>query len=508
MCCLDRLFRTFSRDRGRSLGAGVSSYHPALWRERSGGIMFTIFGSRYRHCDGVTRRHFLTAGSLGAAGLTLSDLLRAEAKAGVGSSTKAVINVHLDGGPPQMDTFDLKPEAPVEIRGEFSPISTAIPGLQICELMPKLASIADRFVFIRSLVGSAGAHNAFQCMSGYSDKDLKSMGGRPAMGAVVSKLRGSPSDAAPSFVDLMQGRALVRNSARPGFLGPAYKPFRPDLSEMFARPLEEGMKKELAALGSGHSVSLTLNTNLSASRLDDRTQLLASLDRIRREVDASGMMDAMDRFTQQAVSILTSGRFADAMDLSKEDPRTLERYTPPADNKEERFATAESPMSARKFLLARRLVEVGVRCVGLSIGDFDTHSKNFPRMRQALPIVDCGLHALVTDLEERGMLDDVSIVVWGEFGRTPRIDTKTGGRHHWPSVGPALLAGGGIRAGQVIGATDRDAGSVASRPVHYQDILATLYHNLGIDASKTTLTDPTGRPHYLLDRGEPLHELV
>ena len=470
--------------------------------------MFTISGRPRRHCDGVTRRHFLTAGSLGVAGLTLADLLRAEAAAGVGSSTKAVINVHLDGGPPQLDMIDLKPESPVEIRGEFSPIATTMPGFHVCELMPRLASIAEKFAWVRSLVGSAGAHDAFQCMSGFDGKDLQSLGGRPAMGAVVSKLRGKTTDTAPAFVDLMQGRALVRNSARPGFLGPAYKPFRPDISSMFERPLETGMVKELAALGAGHSVSLTLDGSLSASRLNDRTQLLASLDRIRRDVDASGMMDAMDRFTQQAVSILTSGNFADALDLAKEDPRTLARYTPPPDDPDKRFATAEDPKAARKFLLARRLVEAGVRVVSLSIGDFDTHSDNFPRMRQVLPVVDQGLHALVTDLEERGMLDDVTIVAWGEFGRTPRIDTKTGGRHHWPNVGPAFLAGGGMRVGQVIGATDREAAEVLSRPVTYQDILATLYHNLGIDASKTTLTDPTGRPQYLLDHGEPLREVV
>src|SRR5262249_32018558 len=156
------------------------------------------------------------------------------------------------------------------------------------------------------------------------------------------------------------------------------------------------------------------------------------------------------------VSILTSGRFADALDLSQEEPRVLERYTPTADDPGQRFDTAEDPRSARKFLLARRLIEAGVRVVTLSLSDFDTPSENFPRLRQLLPILDCGLHSLVTDLEERGMLDDVTIVAWGEFGRTPRIDDKArGGRHHWPQVGPAILAGGGMRAGQVIGATDR-----------------------------------------------------
>src|SRR6185436_4131713 len=187
--------------------------------------MLSIFGQPYRHCDGISRRRFLAAGALTVGGLTLADLLRAEAAAGIRSSQKAVINLHLDGGPPQMDLIDLKPDAPSEIRGEFSGIDTAIPGLQICELLPKLASIADRFTFIRSLVGSAGAHDAFQCQSGFAAKDLQSLGGRPALGSVVAKLRGSARDVAPPFVDLMQGRPLGRNSARPGFLGPTYTPF-------------------------------------------------------------------------------------------------------------------------------------------------------------------------------------------------------------------------------------------------------------------------------------------
>lgn len=470
--------------------------------------MLRITGNAWSNCDGIKRRTFLWAGAAGFSGLTLADMLRLEAAEGKGRSNKAIINVHLDGGPPQLDTIDMKMSAPSEIRGEFFPISTAIPDLQICELMPKLAAQADQFTFIRSLVGSAGAHNAFQCQSGFSEKDLQSFGGRPAMGCVVGKLQGQTTAVAPPFVDLMQGRPLVRNSARPGFLGPSFGPFRPDISQMFARELEAGMKGELARLGGNHATSLTLNESLSLSRLDSRRSLLAGLDRIQRQVDASGMMDAMDSFTQQAVNILTSGKFADALDLSKEDPAVVARFTAPkkADDAE-RFVTAEGPIATQKFLLARRLIEAGVRCVSLSISDFDTHSNNFGRMRNLLPIVDHGLCTLVEDLSERGMLDEVSIVVWGEFGRTPRVDPKSGGRHHWPSVGPALLAGGGMRTGQVIGSTDRDAGSVVSRPVHYKDILATLYSNLGIDALHTTLIDPQGRPQYLLDGGEVMGEV-
>lgn len=470
--------------------------------------MLQISGKSYSNCDGIKRRAFLVAGAVGFSGLTLADMLRLEAAQGTGRSHKSIINVHLDGGPPQLDTIDMKMSAPTEIRGEFFPISTRLPGFQVCELMPKLAAQADQFTFIRSLVGSAGAHNAFQCQSGFKDKELKSFGGRPAMGSVVGKLQGGSNDVAPPFVDLMQGRPLVRNSARPGFLGPSFSPFRPDISKMFQRELEQGMQGELARLGGDHATSLTLNESLSVKRLNSRTSLLAGLDRIKRKVDASGMMDAMDSFTHQAVNILTSGKFADAMDLSKEDAAVVDRYTAPSKPDDvNRFGTAEGRMSSRKFLLARRLVEAGVRCVSVSISDFDTHSKNFPRMKNLLPIVDHGLCTLVSDLAERGMLDDVSIVVWGEFGRTPRIDPKTGGRHHWPRVGPALLAGGGMKTGQVIGATDRTAGSVINRPVHYKEIFSTLYANLGIDALNTTLIDPQGRPQYLLDEGQPLSEV-
>ncbi len=469
--------------------------------------MLRITGQPVRHCDGVTRREFLTAGALGVGSLTLADLLRAESEFGVGSSRKAIINVHLDGGPPQMDMIDLKPDAPSEVRGEFSPISTVLPGFQVSELMPRLAATADRYVFIRSLVGSAGAHDAFQCQSGFGKSDLASMGGRPAVGCVVNKLLGSVTDPAPAFIDMMQGRPLVRHSARPGFLGPTYKPFRPEMSAFFKRDLEDGMKTELTNQGSNHTTRLKLDGELTADRLTSRSQLLASLDTLRREVDRSGMMDAMDHFTQQAAGILLSGTFADALDLSREDPAVVEKFTADADAIKGRHVTSDEPRSSLKFLMARRLIEAGVRCVSLTIADFDTHSDNFNRMRQVLPILDHGLHALVMDLEERGMLDDVSIVLWGEFGRTPKINGKAG-RDHWPQVSPAMLVGGGIRAGQVLGATDRTASMATRRPISHKDIFATLYQNIGLPAEKITIADPSGRPQYLLDGGTPIREIV
>lgn len=460
--------------------------------------------SRTRPAGSVSRRDVLLIGSTGLAGLNLTNLLRAGT---AGSPRRSIINVHLDGGPPQLDTIDPKPEAPTEIRGAFSSIDTAIPGLRLSEHLPRLAAKAQQIAWIRTLVGSAGAHDAFQCQSGFSEKDLKSLGGRPALGCVATRLLGKTTDPTPTFVDLMQGRALVRNSARPGFLGPSCQPFRPDLSQLFPRELEPGMTRELARLGKDHQISLTLHHELSADRLRTRQQLVRSFDAFRRDADRSGMMEAMDQFDQQALGILTSGRLAAALDPAAEDPRGVERYQLRTTNSGLPSTTSDGPGATRKFLLARRLVEAGVRCVSLSISDFDTHSSNFPRLEKLLPIVDVGLSALVADLEERSLLDDVLIVVWGEFGRTPRIDTKTGGRHHWPQVGPALLIGGGLRSGLVIGETDREAGSVVSRPVHYKDVFATLYRQLGLAADQTTLLDPQGRPQHLLDSGEPIREL-
>lgn len=470
--------------------------------------MPTMSERQAAHPRAVTRRACLAGGPLLAGGIALGNLLRAQAASGVGASTRAVVNIHLDGGPPHLDMIDLKPEAPVEIRGEFTPISTRLPGYAICEHLQKLAAMADRLVFIRSLVGSAGAHDAFQCQSGYSDRDLKSSGGRPALGSVVARLCGSTRDAAPAFVDLMQGRPLVRNSARPGFLGPAYQPFRPELSALFSRPLEDGMKRELAEKGAGHTTSLSLIEGLSVDRLDNRTLLLRELDRLRRTMDGAGTMGAMDAFTQQAVGILTSGRFAAAMNLDEEDPRVAARYMLPEPHAPPATVTSDGATWPRKLLIARRLIEAGVRCVSLSLSDFDTHAANFQTMRRLLPIFDHGLSTFLNDLSERGMLDDVSIVAWGEFGRTPMVDAKTAGRHHWPNVGMALLAGGGMRTGQVIGSTDHTASAPRSRPVHYQEVFATLYRNLGIDLVNTRLVDPSGRPQLLVDAEQPIAELV
>lgn len=473
--------------------------------------MLVISGNRSRQrCDGMSRRSFVRIGSmLGATGFGLPDLLRAESASPRGSSQKAIINIHLDGGPSQMDLIDPKPNAPAEQRSPFAPISTNLPGLQLTELMPRVATIANELIFLRSLVGSAARHDAFQCQSGFSQRALQSIGGRPAMGSVVAKMFGRPDDQAPAFVDLLQGRGKVRNSARPGFLGPVYQPFRPDISQMFPRELESAMKGELNRLGvNGKGIQMGLAKGLTMGRLEERADLLQNLDTLKRELDrGSVQIEAMDEFTRQAMNIITSGRLANAMDLSKEDPRIVDRYTPKMKVRELAAVTAEGPMAARKLLMARRLIEAGVRVVSISISDFDTHRNNNARMAQLGPIFDHALWALITDLKERGMLDDVTVVAWGEFGRTPKVN-KNGGRDHLPKVAMGILAGGGMNGGQVIGATDKLAGEAIERPVHYQDVMATLYHNLGIDPKAAQLTDSTGRPLYLVEHGEVIREAV
>ena len=461
-------------------------------------------GQRFRNCSGISRRSFLCAGSLGIAGFNLPNLLAAEATAKP-ARKKSIIVIHLDGGPPQMDLIDPKPNATLELRSPFAPISTNVPGVQLTELMPQCAKITDQIALLRSLVGSDGKHHAFQCQSGYRENVLNSIGGRPALGCVVNRLVSTPQDSVPNFVDIMQGRPLVRDSARPGFLGPSYKPFRPDISDRWKRELEPGMKGELSRLGDGHKTELNLIKDIPVSRLDDRLELLNGIDGFQRELDSTGSMEAMDHFTRQAYRILTAGEFAGAMDIDREDPAIIEHYTPTTNFAGVQSYTSEGPDSLLKFLLARRLIEAGVRVVSVSLSDFDTHSDNNRRMKNLGPLFDFGFHALVTDLQHRGMLDDVMVLAWGEFGRTPKVNAK-GGRDHWPRLSMGMIAGGGLDRSVVLGQSDRDAGEVTDRPIEFADVIATLYRHLGIDP-QTMIHDRTGRPHVLMDHGEAIAEL-
>ena len=242
---------------------------------------------------------------------------------------------------------------------------------------------------------------------------------------------------------------------------------------------------------------------LPLERLQDRRKLLASLDKMRRDIDATGTMESMDAFEQRAFDVLTSSKLLDALDLAKEDPKIVERY---GDGKPYHYQYDGAPTCNDQLLIARRLVEAGVRCVSLSYGRWDSHGKNFDLVRDHGGKLDQCLSALIQDLDQRGILDDVTVIVWGEFGRTPKINGNAG-RDHWSKVSCAFLAGGGIRAGQAIGATNRLGEHATERPVEVQSIIATLYHNLGIDTSATTIPDPTGRPQYLVEE-EPVSELI
>jgi hypothetical protein len=447
--------------------------------------MLTILGPKTRYCDGVSRRHFLKIGAFafGATSLTLADIFRAEARAGSASSHKAVINIFLGGGPPHQDLWDIKTEAPREIRGEFRPIATRVPGLQICEVFPRLASLMDKAVVIRSLVGSSGGHDAIQCMSGWPKSSLANLGGRPSIGAVAARVQGAVDPSVPPFVGLAaptQHRPWS-DSGTPGFLGPTYAPFKPD---------GEGL------------ANLRLN-GITAERLADRRRLRASFDSLRRELDASGVLSAVDAATERAFGVLTSSRLLDALDLSKESERVRARY---GDGRPYNYQYDGAPTVNDHLLLARRLVEAGVRVVTLTYGRWDSHGRNFDLVRDHGGKLDQCLSALIEDLDVRGMLNDVTVVAWGEFGRTPRINGNAG-RDHWPQVSCAFLAGGGMRTGQAIGATNRLGEYAAQRPVHFGEVFATLYHNLGIDPSQTTIPDPTGRPQHLVDQ-PPMRELV
>jgi hypothetical protein len=426
--------------------------------------MLKLFArDRHGYCNGATRRSFLQVGA-GLGGLTLAGLLRAEAAAGVVSSQKAVINIHLAGGPSHQDIFDLKPSAPVEYRGEFNPIKTNVAGIEICEHLPRLAQMADKWAVIRSLVGSSAGHSNYQTHSGFNERSLENVGGRPALGSIVSYLQGPSPNGAPAFVS--------HNGGSPGFLGPSHAAYKPD--------------------GPGRK-NLSLQREMPAERLDDRTQLLSTLDRMRRDMDRTGKMEAMDAYTLKAAEVVTSGTLAEALDVSKEDKKSQARY---------------GGREGQNFLLARRLVEAGVRVVTFSWGGWDTHSNNFNSLRKQLPQLDIAMSALIDDLHQRGLQNDVSIVLWGEFGRTPRVNNSNGGRDHWPKLSMAFLAGGGMRCGQTIGSSTKYAEEAADRPLHFQEVHATLLHNLGINPQSQQIVDPAGRPQYLLEYREPIRELI
>jgi hypothetical protein len=450
--------------------------------------MLSFFnGGREQFCDGVSRRGFLQCGALAVGGLALSDLLRLKAQGAVSPTRrgKSVIMICLGGGPSHVDTYDMKPDAPAEIRGEFRPIKSNVPGMHLCELLPRQAKMADKFAVVRSVTWQEPDHQRIEVFTGFPKRER-----RPSFGAYVSRFAPRRDTALPKFVSLKGDDQEIAEAEQPLWVGAQHRAFVPN---------NQGLK------------SLEITRQVDLSRLKSRKDLLVQLDTLRREVDASGEMGALDAFSGQALDMLTSGKARQAFDLSKEKPATLDRYRAGGD----KFMYSHSPSPVswdwQAFVRARRLAEAGVPFVSMQVGLWDHHCADklpslFESYRSLLPAYDHCLSALISDLHERGLEQDVCVVVWGEFGRTPRIN-KFGGRDHWPGAGSVLFSGGGLKMGQYVGATSGGGEYPITRAYTPQNILATLYHVLGIDPS-ATIPDHNGRPQYLLDDREAVKELI
>jgi hypothetical protein len=404
---------------------------------------------------------------LGLAGLTWGDLLRLRAAqpAAARLSRKATLMIYLPGGPPHQDTYDLKPDAAREVRGEFQPIHTTVPGMDICELFPQQAKLAEQFAIVRGIKFANDDHNVDEVVTGFRPGSH-----RPAFGSVVSRIRGQ--DQVPPYVSfggLDLGSPV--NPENPQYLGSAHRPFAPS---------GPGLR------------NLGLCPGVPLERLDDRRQLLRSFDQLDRDLDRSNAMAGMDAFQARAFDMLRSPRAREAFDLSREPDRVRQRYGVNS-----------------QLLLARRLLEAGVSVVTAGFTrppGWDTHQNNFATMRKLLPELDAALTTLLTDLHDRGLDADVTVLVWGEFGRSPKISPE-GGRDHWPEAGCALLAGGGLRTGLAVGATDSEGARAKGTPYSVHNVLATLYRQLGIDPEQK-FDDHNGRPQYLLDDREPIQALL
>ena len=451
--------------------------------------MLSFGGKQTRHCSGVTRRDVLTIGT-GIAGLSLAHLLASEAKPQpaqtpgqvLGRRPKSIIYIVLAGGISHIDTWDMKPDAPAEYRGEFKTIHTRLPGEQICELFPQQARIFDKLALLRGVRSVENDHFLSEVYTGLA----RTAGQRPAFGSVVSNLHGGVRGL-PAYVSLSRPSDDRFEFERPYYAGAGHAPFRP-----FGEALEN------------------LAPVRDLARLEDRKTLLRTFDTLRRDLDSTGTLEGMDRHHAQALTMITSPRVRDAFDLSKEPTKLVERY---GRGKYTHQAVKDLlyDWSGKPFLQARRLVEAGVRVVTLTVGSWDHHSGPtqhiFQSYRHVLPALDQSIFALVTDLESRGLSDDVLVVVLSEFGRTPKLSQPGPGREHWADAGCVLLYGGGLKMGQVIGATDRRAEYPREGKLNFQNLMATFYHVLGVDV-EAKLPDFTGRPQQLLDERQPIAALV
>jgi uncharacterized protein DUF1501 len=426
-------------------------------------------------CDGIKRRDFLKVGAIGA-GLSLSGYLRLAAAGEVAAAkAKSAIFINLTGGPSHMDTFDLKPNAPAEFRGQFNPIKTNVPGVEISEHLPKLAQCADKFAILRGVTHTLGAHELGTEYVNTGSRPIPSLE-YPGYGAVVTKELGGPQDL-PPFV------AIPNSNQRPGFLGVQYAPLNTTSTPKPGTPY--GVR------------GISLGNGITIEEIERRNSLLADLDKTFAAVESnSQLLTGLDRFTEQAHAIITSRRAREAFDVSKESPAFAKPF-------------GEDPFGM-SCLLASRLIESGVRFVTLTLGGWDTHTSNFTRLKtQLLPKLDTGLSALLGGMAEKGLLETTTVFVTGEFGRTPKINSRDaeGGRDHYPRCMFMLMAGGGVRGGQVIGESDETASVPKNDGFSPDDVAATFYRTLGIDHTKEYHTN-TGRPITIVRDGHIIEKLL
>jgi hypothetical protein len=479
--------------------------------------MLTVLGNPRRFCDGITRRDALQAGSLGllSSVFGLPALPEADASTPRRAAARSVILLFLHGGAATQDMFDLKPDAPVEVRGEFRPIATRIPGIQVCEHLPRLARWMHRTALVRSVNHRAGCHNVVPAFTGYPDlvpeQNIANPNHPPSMGSVCAYLKDQRAshDDLPAYVCppsyLGWGEAGRRPGIYGGFLGQRFDPFCSECEPFYDPGVNKADRARPAPLrGQPLLPSSSLHHGITLDRLNGRQTLLAQLEQQARRLDRQANLQEFSRTRQRAFSFLTSARLRSAFDLDREDPRLRERYG--------------RTLFGSSVLTARKLVEAGVNIVNvfwdnyaprLQSLDFgwDTHEVNFITLRERyLPWLDQTYSALLEDLEQRGLLDETLVVTLSDFGRTPRVN-KDAGRDHWSYCYTVMLAGAGIRGGTVFGASDGQAAFVKDNPVSPADVCATIYACLGIDP-KTIIFDRANRPVTIAQGGEPIHAIL
>jgi uncharacterized protein DUF1501 len=454
-------------------------------------------GTSPKYCDGLSRRSFVQLGVAGMAGVGLGDVWRARAASANESRPKkdtSAILIWLDGGPSHLDLYDLKPEAPSEIRGLWKPIPTNVPGIEISELFPKQAQVADKFSIVRSLHHDNGDHfsggHLMLTTKHMGVNGLMSAGRFPGLGAIVARERGSRQPGMPAYVAVPYAASigLVPGYFGANFLGVQYDPFQPG-----GDPNQPNYQVQ----------NLNLVPGLNIERLESRRELNRQLDQIPRVAERQGLFTAMDRFDQDAFEFVSGARARRAFDINQEDPRLRDRYG--------RHNWGQST------LLARRLVEAGSTFVTVHYGGWDHHWNLQAGMDTYLPIVDSAVSTLLMDLDERGMLDSTLVILCGEFSRTPKMNDGgnggapgsmgTPGRDHWGNSMFCLLAGGGVKNGQIVGSTDKNGYRPATRPIRPEHIHATIYRCLGVDPH-LHLLDHSGRPVPVIEDPTPIHELV